>query len=180
MKRFMVIIHRMFVGLAVLAAKCTAVNVRGTSASWRVAAPFNMDGTFLDRVRQEPADIAMLFYNPTCPDCEWFMERWKNIGEALQTVPSLVVWTVADPKYAAPSEFDHWHNPDIFFVPAANKSHPVLLSGGHYTGPDKTGSFFGMYLVGDQRPQDEQDLDFENRLISWFAKQSGQTLHSSV
>jgi hypothetical protein len=171
---------RLVAALAVLVTACTAANVRGSGASRRVAEPFNIDGTFLDRVRREPADIALLFYNPNCPDCEWFMERWKNLGAALQKVPSLVVWTVADPKYAAPAEFDHWHNPDIFFVPAANKSHPVLLSGGHYTGPDKTGSFFGLYLVGDSRPQDEQDLDFENRLIAWFAKQSGKPLHSSV
>lgn len=180
MKQFMVAVLRLLPCLAVFVTTCTAARVRGNIANRRVAEPFKMDGTFLDHVRREPADIALLFYNPTCPDCEWFMERWKNIGQALQKVPSLVVWTVADPKYAAPAEFDHWHNPDIFFVPAANKSHPVLLSGGHYKGPDKTGSFFGMYLVGDSRPQDEQDIDFENRLITWFAKQSGKSLHSSA
>lgn len=181
MKQFVLAVMRfLFTGFVAFPATCRSVNIRGNSASRRVAEPFAIDDTFLDRVQKEPANIALLFYNPTCPDCEWFMERWKNIGEAMKRVPSLVVWTVADPKYSAPAAFDHWHNPDIFFVPAANKSHPVLLSGGHYTGPDKTGSFFGMYLVGDQRPQDEQDLDFENRLISWFAKQSGQTLHSSV
>eukprot|EP00746_Dinoflagellata_sp_MGD_P014600 gnl/MRDRNA2_/MRDRNA2_132078_c0_seq1.p1 gnl/MRDRNA2_/MRDRNA2_132078_c0~~gnl/MRDRNA2_/MRDRNA2_132078_c0_seq1.p1 ORF type:complete len:300 (+),score=52.70 gnl/MRDRNA2_/MRDRNA2_132078_c0_seq1:101-1000(+) len=180
MKQYMSTLLRFICGLALCVAACAAANVRGKSASRRVAEPFNMDGAFLDRVQREPADIALLFYNPTCPDCEWFMERWKNIGAALQTVPSLVVWTVADPKYAAPAEFDHWHNPDIFFVAAANKSHPVLLSGGHYTGPDKTGSFFGLYLVGDKRPQDEQDIDFENQLIAWFAKQSGKPLHSSA
>merc|ERR1719161_3418543 len=135
--------------------------------------------TFLQTVAQEPADIALLLYSPTCPDCQWFFDRWTAIASKLQKIPSMVVWTVADPKFLAPGAFDHWHNPDIFFIPSKNKSHPVLLSGGHYTGPDKTGSFFGMYLVGDQRPQDEQDLDFENRLIAWFAKESGKPMHSS-
>lgn len=179
MKQSIAPVLRLCVGLTVFATTCIGANVRGNSVSRRIAEPFIMDKTFLDRVQKEPANIAVLFYNPTCPDCEWFMERWKNIGQALLMVPSLVVWTVADPKYSAPGSFDHWHNPDIFFVPAANKSHPLLLSGGHYTGPDKTGSFFGLYLVGDSRPQDEQDLDFENRLIAWFAKQSGHPLYSS-
>lgn len=135
----------------------------------RTVEPFPMDNkTFLQTVAQEPADIALLLYSPTCPDCQWFFDRWTAIASKLQKIPSMVVWTVADPKFLAPGAFDHWHNPDIFFVPGKNKSHPVML-------PEKK---LGAFLAGDvTRPQATQDEEFEDWVVDWFGQRASWPLN---
>lgn len=167
-------LRRIFTCLIAVAVACNAHLRRSDavaqrSALQRTAEPFPMNNkTFLQTVEKEPADIALLLYSPTCPDCQWFFDRWTAIGQKLQKIPSMVVWTVADPKFLAPGAFDHWHNPDIFFVPAKNKSHPIML-------PE---SKLGAFLKGDvTRPQATQDEDFEDWAVDWFGQHASWPLN---
>jgi hypothetical protein len=166
--------RRLFTCTVALAVACSgrlleSDEVARRSLLQRTVEPFPMDNkTFLQTVEKEPADIALLLYSPTCPDCQWFFDRWAAIGRKLQKIPSMVVWTVADPKFAAPGAFDHWHNPDIFFVPAKNKSHPVML-------PEKK---LGTFLAGDvTRPQATQDEEFEDWVVDWFGERASWPLN---
>lgn len=147
-----------------------AVAERASLSTRRTVEPFPMDNkTFLQTVEKEPADIALLLYSPTCPDCQWFFDRWAAIALKLQKIPSIVVWTVADPNFTAPGAFNnYWHHPDIFFVPAKNKSHPVLL-------PEKK---IGAFLAGDvTRPQAVQDEAFEDYVVDWFGERASWPLN---
>lgn len=147
-----------------------AVSQRASLNMKRTVEPFPMNNkTFLKTVQDEVADIAVLFYSPTCPDCQWFFDRWAAVGQKLQKIPSMVVWTVADPNFTAPGAFNnYWHHPDIFFVPAKDKSHPLLF-------PEKR---ILAFLAGDvKRPQAVQDEEFEDHLVDWFGQHSSWPLN---
>lgn len=133
----------------------------------RTLEPGAVDQTFLTRVAQEPSDLLILLYSPTCPDCQWFMSRWAQLGQRLQKIPSVALWTVADPGFTAPKPFEHWHNPAIFFAPALKKGQPVLLSQ----------DVLGAYLAGNtSRSQDEQDQEFQDNLLDFVGQRASLPL----
>lgn len=161
---------------AFVAALCTLALVTGAAGGAeddrvvRTEEPFFMDpGSFLDKVQKEEGDILLLLYGPTCPDCEWFMGRWARVAARLERVPSMAVWTVADPALQAPSPFTHKHLPAIFFIPATKKSHPTMLSE----------KLLGPYLDGKFEPSktwQEQDDDFEASLLDFAGTRASSDL----
>lgn len=116
---------------------------------------------FLASVQKEPSDILLLLYGPRCPDCQWFLGRWANVASRLERLPSIEVWTVADPALLAPKPFEHKHLPTIFFIPEAHKDRPSML-------PEP---FFNSYLTGNStKPWQVQDEDFEDALIDFAGR----------
>jgi len=131
----------------------------------RTVAPFDMDASFLPRLNAEPQDVLLLFYSPTCPDCQWFLSRWAALAADMRTTP-VSLWTVADPGFIAPDPYTHWHNPAILFAPAGNRSHPVPFGE----------STLNLYLQGDARPQAAQDREFRQMLLNFVADHATSAL----
>merc|ERR1719408_288269 len=81
-------------------------------ASRHVSEPGVVDGHFLESIAEAPGDVLAMFYSPSCPDCEWLMQKvWKQVALKLDADPSITVMTVSDPGFDAPKPFEHWHNP---------------------------------------------------------------------
>ena len=80
----------------------------------------------------------------------------------MQTDAKLLVWTLADPSFAAPKPFEHWHNPALFFAPGGNaRLSPVQF-------PEKE---LGSYLNGlPNVSQEQQDADFLNDLLRFVKR----------
>jgi len=123
--------------------------------------------TFLSEVGATPLgqDMLILLYSPTCPDCQWFINKvWWKAAAALQTDANLLVWTMADPSFAAPKPFEHWHNPALFFAPGNARLSPVQF-------PEKQ---LGSYLNGlPNVSQEQQDANFLNDLLRFVKQHEG-------
>jgi len=136
---------------------------RSISGTDHVMQPALLDGSFVRSVIGTPGDVLVLLYSPTCPDCEWFENFvWRKVAAKLDGDPNLSVMTVADPGYAAPKPFEHDNNPALFFAPKGNKLNPIMFPQAR----------LAEYLGGLDtkiRPQDQQDLDFEQDILT-FAK----------
>jgi len=159
-------VHGLSVSREEAAGSSQAVSFdKGVSA--RTLAWSTIDGNFLTHVAEQPSDLLIMLFSPTCPDCQWLMGRWASLAQQLQKLPSIAVWTVADPGFLAPKPFEHWHNPSIFFSPALHKDKPVMF-------PD---TIFGAYLEGNVSvSQDIQDAQFQDELINFVGKRASLPL----
>lgn len=128
-----------------------------------VPEPTVVDGKFVQTVITAPCDVLVLLYSPTCPDCEWLIEKvWRKVAAQLNDDPTISVMTIADPGYAAPKPFEHWNNPAIVLAPKGDKLNPIVF-------PQ---SRLAEYLKGlpvTLRSQEQQDSDFLQDVLT-FAK----------
>jgi hypothetical protein len=129
--------------------------------SRHVSEPGAVDGSFFGAIADAPGDVLVLLHSPTCPDCEWLMEKvWKTVASKLAYDNSISVMTMSDPGFAAPKPFEHWNNPAIFWCAKDHKMQPVFFPQARLQ----------EYLAGiPARPQGQQDLDFAEDLLV-FAK----------
>eukprot|EP00747_Dinoflagellata_sp_TGD_P162369 gnl/TRDRNA2_/TRDRNA2_179877_c0_seq1.p1 gnl/TRDRNA2_/TRDRNA2_179877_c0~~gnl/TRDRNA2_/TRDRNA2_179877_c0_seq1.p1 ORF type:complete len:287 (+),score=47.86 gnl/TRDRNA2_/TRDRNA2_179877_c0_seq1:84-944(+) len=156
--------HCCYLAVAVLAwtLPCAAfTKAAEREASRLVWEPFPVDGWFLQKVGATPGNVLGLLYSPTCPDCQWLLEKvWKEVAARLESDTTISVLTLADPQFLAPKPYEHWHNPAIFFAGAATKAYPIFF-------PQER---LQEYLGGvPSRPQPQQDEDFVEDLLV-FAK----------
>lgn len=144
------------------------------SASAKVLQPTVLDGKFVQYIIDTPGDVLVLLYSPTCPDCQWFEHKvWRTVTAKLDADPNLSVLTVADPAYAAPKPFEHDNNPTLFYAPKDDKLNPMMY-------PQ---SRFAEYLTGlseKVRPQDTQDADFVQDILSFAKGAAGIRLSEAV
>lgn len=90
--------------------------------------PFDLDpATWMGTLNGISSDILVLFYSPTCGDCEKLMPQWAKIAGVLDGRQDLTLLTVADPEGHAPGHFLHGENPALFFVPRENQDAPVMF-----------------------------------------------------
>lgn len=88
--------------------------------------PFDIDpATFLSFVEAVPSDALLLFFSPTCPDCEKLMPVWAQVAGMFDSDDSLTILSVSDDAGRAPAPYVHQENPEIFFIPKGDAAHPI-------------------------------------------------------
>jgi len=83
--------------------------------------------TFLGLVGAVPTDSLLLFYSPTCPDCEKLMPLWSRVAGQFEDNQDLTILSVSDDEGKAPAPYFHDENPTVFFIPKGDAAHPILF-----------------------------------------------------
>lgn len=92
----------------------------------KTSPPFELDpATFPGIINAVPTDIFLLFYSPTCPDCERLMPIWTQIAGELESNQDVTLMSVADDEGKAQPPFKHTENPALFYIPKNNKAQPI-------------------------------------------------------
>jgi len=87
---------------------------------------FDMNaGTFLSLVSAIPTDRLLLFFSPTCPDCEQLAPQWSRVTAEFEDNEDLTILGVSDDAGRAPAPYTHDENPAIFFIPKGDSSNPI-------------------------------------------------------
>jgi len=103
--------------------------LRLSSGSAHKTEPFDIDpDTFMATLQAVPTDALLLFYSPTCSDCEKLMPQWAKIAGKLDARSDLTLLTVADPEGKATGGYHHGENPALFFVPRERQDEPLPFS----------------------------------------------------
>lgn len=96
------------------------------TALLRTIPPFDIDpATFISFVEAVPNDALLLFFSPTCPDCEKLMPLWAQVAGIFDKDESLTILSVSDDAGKAPAPYVHLENPEIFFIPKGDAAHPI-------------------------------------------------------
>jgi len=94
----------------------------------KTAPPFEMDpATFPGIINAVPNDIFLLFYSPTCPDCERLMPLWTQVAANFESNQEVTLMSVADDEGKAQAPFVHTENPALFWIPKNNKANPIAF-----------------------------------------------------
>merc|ERR1719428_2214775 len=92
----------------------------------KTSPPFELDpATFPGIINAVDTDIFLLFYSPTCPDCERLMPIWTNVAANLESNQEVTLMSVADDEGKAQPPFKHTENPALFWIPKNNKGNPI-------------------------------------------------------
>jgi thiol-disulfide isomerase/thioredoxin len=90
--------------------------------------PFDINpDTFLSLVASVPTDSLLLFFSPTCPDCEKLMPLWTQVTREFENNQDVTILTVSDDEGKAPPPYFHDENPAVFFIPRGDASHPITF-----------------------------------------------------
>jgi len=88
--------------------------------------PFDINpASFLGTVAAVPTDSLLLFFSPTCPDCEKFGPVWSRFAGLFEDNQDLTILSVSDDAGKAPAPYTHDENPAIFFIPKGDAAHPI-------------------------------------------------------
>lgn len=97
-------------------------------AMMKTMPPFDMNpGTFLGLVAAVPTDSLLLFFSPTCPDCEKLAPMWSRVTSMFEDNQDLTILSVSDDAGTAPAPYTHDENPTIFFIPKGAAASPVIF-----------------------------------------------------
>jgi len=83
--------------------------------------------TFRSFVEAIPTDSLLLFFSPTCPDCEKLMPQWSRVAGVFEDNQDLTILSVSDDAGKAPAPYRHDENPAVFFIPRGDAAHPVAF-----------------------------------------------------
>jgi hypothetical protein len=90
--------------------------------------PFDIDpDTFLGILGAVRTDSLLLFFSPTCSDCEKLLPQWSRVAGMFEKNQDLTILMVSDDEGKAPSPYTHTENPAIFFIPKGDVAHPVAF-----------------------------------------------------
>jgi thiol-disulfide isomerase/thioredoxin len=128
------------------------------TALLKTLAPFDIDPatfpSFVESVAQK-TDALLLFFSPTCPDCEKLMPLWARVAGTFEKDNGLTVLSVSDDEGRAPAPYVHTENPEIFFIPKGDAAHPV-----HFPM-----SYLHEFVALPETSQSERDI--VDRLVSF-------------
>lgn len=94
----------------------------------KTAPPFDLDpNTFPGIINAVPTDVFLLFYSPTCPDCERLMPLWTKVAAGFESNQDVTLMSVADDEGKALAPFVHTENPALFWIPKDNKANPIAF-----------------------------------------------------
>jgi len=112
-------------------------------------------GTFLNFVSTLPTDSLLLFFSPSCGDCEKLAPQWNRFTSLFENNQDLTIISVSDDEGKAPAPYVHDENPAIFFIPKGDAAHPIPfpMSGIH--------EFVGSYETG------QTDDAIVNKLVTF-------------
>jgi thiol-disulfide isomerase/thioredoxin len=92
----------------------------------KTTAAFELDpNTFPGIINAVPTDVFLLFYSPTCPDCERLMPLWTKVAASFESNQDVTLMSVADDEGKALAPFVHTENPALFWIPKNNKANPI-------------------------------------------------------
>lgn len=96
-----------------------------------VARPFELQdpAAFVATVGALGTDVLVLFYSPTCSDCEALMPYWDKVAAHFEKRLDITVLSVADTDAIAPSPYKHYENPAVFFARRGAPDDPVAFPG---------------------------------------------------
>lgn len=90
--------------------------------------PFDLNpDTFLSFVGSVSTDSLLLFFSPTCPDCEKFAPVWSQVAGLFEDDRDLTILSVSDDAGKAPAPYTHNENPAVFFIPKGDAAHPIAF-----------------------------------------------------
>jgi len=99
---------------------------RAMASLLKTASPFELDpATFPGIINAVPTDIFLLFYSPTCPDCERLMPIWTEVAARFESNQDVTLMSVADDEGKAQAPFVHTENPALFWIPKNGKAQPI-------------------------------------------------------
>jgi len=94
--------------------------------------PFDLNpDTFLSLVGSVPTDILLLFFSPTCPDCEKLMPMWSQVAGRFEDNQDITILSVSDDAGKAPPPYTHNENPAVFFIPKGDAARPISFPMSH-------------------------------------------------
>lgn len=82
-------------------------------------------GTFLSVVASVQTDSLLLFFSPTCPDCEKLAPQWSRVAGLFEANRDLTILSVSDDEGKAPAPYTHDENPAVFFIRKGDSAHPI-------------------------------------------------------
>jgi len=102
-------------------------HVQLRAAMLKTMPPFELihPETFLSLVGSVPTDVLLLFFSPTCPDCEKLMPSWARVAGLFEDNQDLTILSVSDDAGKAPPPYTHNENPAVFFIPKGDAAHPI-------------------------------------------------------
>lgn len=114
-------------GMLHTAARGSASALQGhRTAALKTLPPFDIDpDTFVDLLSAVSTDKLLLFFSPTCPDCEKLMPQWSRVAGLFENNQDLSILSVSDDAGKAPPPYTHTENPAVFFIPKGDVAHPI-------------------------------------------------------
>lgn len=95
------------------------------AAMLKTMPPFDINpDTFLSLVGSVPTDVLLLFFSPTCPDCEKLMPVWSRVAALFEDSQDLTILSVSDDAGRAPPPYRHNENPTVFFIRKGDVGRP--------------------------------------------------------
>lgn len=87
--------------------------------------------TFLSLIGSVPTDMLLLFFSPTCPDCEKLAPMWSQVAAQFEDNQDITILSVSDDAGKAPPPYTHNENPAVFFIPKGEAAHPIPFPMSH-------------------------------------------------
>jgi len=111
--------------------------------------------TFLSLIGSVPTDMLLLFFSPTCPDCEKLAPMWSQVAAQFEDNQDITILSVSDDAGKAPPPYTHNENPAVFFIPKGEAARPISFPMSH------------LHEFNALPETSETDENIVNRLVSF-------------